>query len=415
MKTYYSILAFLLLSFVHYGQDTRKLLDTYKTASSSLKVKTAKDLAAIYISENKDSLATLGEDLFYYGIDEHYFPAIETGKLILAEYYVEIGKTADGIMTAKALLANMEERGDEEQLSIACKTISQGYRAEKDASSAYYWAKKAVDYSKKSTDPEVRTYGLLSLAEAYILKNDKNKGIKEYENYLLKAKSLNLKRGMSSAYARLGDLYRLSGKLDQAEAYFRKSYQLAQELDLTVSLGHAINNLAIIYFEKGDTIKAREYFERGLEKRLKSKDQRAVAESYYNLGDYEFYIGKIALAEVWYKRSLEYSRTNNLRFEQQEALFVLANLYKRINNFKQANGYLERYINLQEETIKRNTKDDDEIKSKQLEFMRLELEAKAEGFVSDENSWSRISMEWIVITVLAIVCVILAFRLRRRA
>lgn len=414
MKTYYSILAFLFLSFIGFGQDTRKLLVTYRTGSPSSKVKAASDLAAIYISENKDSLATLGEDLFYYGIDEHYFPAIETGKLILSEYYVEIGKTADGILTAKALLANMEERGDDEQLSIACKIISQGYRLEKDASSAMYWAEKSIKHSTKCSDPEVQTYGMISLAEAYILKNQKSKGIKEYQNYLAKAKPLGLKRGMSAAYARLGDIYRLAGDLKQAEKFFKESYSLAKELGLTTSLGHAINNLAIIYFEKGDTVKAREYFEIGLEKRLKAKDQRAIADSYYNIGDYQFYIGKTALAETWYKRSLEYARSNNLRNEQKDALFVLANLYKNTNDFKQANHYLERYIDLQDETIAQNLKDDEEIKNKQLEFMRLEIEAESEGLMSDDGFWKQISVEWIVIVVLATLSVFLALRLRKQ-
>jgi tetratricopeptide (TPR) repeat protein len=231
---------------------------------------------------------------------------------------------------------------------------------------------------------------------------------------LKKAKPLGLKRGMSAAYARLGDIYRLSGDLEQAEKFFKKSYSLAKELDLTTSLGHAINNLAIIYFEKGDTVKAREYFEIGLEKRLKAKDQRAIADSYYNLGDYQFYIGKTALAETWYKRSLEYARTNNLRNEQKDALFILANLYKSTNDFKLANEYLERYIDLQDETLNENLKDDEEIKNKQLEFMRLELEAKSEGLMSDDSFWKRISVEWIVITVLGVLSLFLAFKLRKR-
>lgn len=410
MRKLYSTLLLFFIAFSSFGQDLNKLLETFHTGSPSERVRAAQKIAPIYISENKDSLQTIGEELFYYGIDEHYFPAIETGKLILAEYYVEIGKTTDGITTAKALLSAMEERGDDEQLSVACKIISQGYRLDKDASSAFYWAEKAVKYSSRCSDPETQTYGLISLAEAYILKNQTEKGIKEFQKYIIKAKKLNLKRGMSSAYARLGDIYRLKGDLLQGEKYFVESYKLAKELKLTTSLGHAINNLAIIYFEKGDTTKAREYFELGLEKRLKARDQRAIADSYYNLGDYEFYIGKTGLAEKWYQKSLEYSRKNNLRKEQKDAIFVLANLYKTTGDYKEANTYLMQYIDLEEQIMKQNLRDDEEIKNKQLEFMKLELEAKAEGFMDEEGLFGGIKLEWLIIAALAMLSLFLVMK-----
>lgn len=395
------------------GQDRKQLLNTYKNGSPSERVRAAEELMDFYISENKDTLVVLGEELFYYGIDHHYYPAIETGRIILAEYYVETGKTVDGITTAKALLPNMEERGDHEKLSIACKIICQGYRVERDATSAMYWAEQAVKHSKQSDDPEVQTYGLISLAECYAMKNKPDQAIKAYKDYIKKAMPLKLDRGITSAYARLGDIYRIKGNLEKAEFYFNASYKVAKRIGYTISVGHAINNLAIIYFEKGDTLKARKHFEDALQLRLKSKDKRAIADSYYNLGDYQFYIGKSELAEKWYMKSYEYAKKHQLYKEEKDALMVLANLYKSRNQFPDATKYLEMYIALGEKIETHNQRDDEKIKAKQLEFMKLESEAALEGFQDEPSLWTYFKIEWILVVLFGLIALVLAGKLRK--
>lgn len=413
MTKHYLYPLFILLSAGCFGQNLNQLLNTYTSGVSSERVRAAEELMNYYIGENKDTLEVLGEELFYYGIENHYFPAIETGKIILAEYYVETGKTADGITMAKSLLPAMEERGDYEKLSVVSKLICQGYRFDKDASSAMYWAEQAVKYSKKSDDPEVQTYGYLSLAESFVLNKKPKTAINYFKEYIKKARPLKLDIGICSAYARLGDLYRIQGNLDQAEFYFNASYRLAKKINRKTSLGHAINNLAIVYFERGDTIKARTYFEKGLLLRVENKDVNAIAESYYNLGDYQFYIGKPQLAIGWYERSYDHSKKHHLLPQAQDALYILAQVYKSINQIEEANKYLEKYIDLEEKMKIQHQKDEQKIKEKQLEFLKMELEAEQEGYETDKRFMDYIEPEWILITLLGILSLFLAIRLRK--
>lgn len=415
MAKHYLHILFLLVSASCYGQNLRQLLNTYTSGVASEKVRAADELMDYYIGENKDTLEVLGEELFYYGIENHYFPAIETGKIILAEFYVETGKTADGITMAKSLLPAMEERGDYEKLSKVSKLICQGYRFDKDASSAMYWAEQAVKYSKKSDDPEVQTYGYLSLAESFVLNKKPKTAISYFKEYIKKARPLKLDRGICAAYARLGDLYRLQGNLDQAEFYFNASYRLAKKINRKTSLGHALNNLAIVYFERGDTLKARSYFEKGLQLRMDNKDVNAIAESYYNLGDYQFYIGKPQLAIRWYKKSYDHSREHNLLPQAKDALYVLAQAYKNINQLDEANKYLEKYIDVEEQMNSKHQKNEQKIKEKQLEFLKLELEAEQEGYEIDKSFIDYIKPEWILIALLGLFSLFLSIRLRKQS
>ena len=411
MKTTFLIASFLITAAILLGQDIKELHRKVEHGSPSERVNAAQDLCKIYTSENKDSLQHLGENLFYFGIDEHYFPAIETGKLILAEFYVQTGRSSDGIATAKALIGNIEERGDERQMSVVCKIISQGYRNEEDAASSFFWAQESVKYSSKSEDPETRLNGLLSLAEAYILKNKPNDGIQTFQRYIKEATPLKNHRGLSAAYGRLGDIYRQKGDLVNGEKYFQLSFKEAQAANMITPLGHAINNLAIIYFEKGDTTKARSYFQMGLKKRELANDVRAISESYYNMGDYQFYIGKPELAKGWYIRSYDYAKLHRLKNEQKDALYALATLYKEIGDYKSANMYLEQYITLEEQLIKQNLKNDEEIRSKQLDFMKKEAQAKSEGYLEEDTFWDKLKWEWIALLVFAFLSAYLTLRL----
>jgi len=415
LNKHYLYLLFLLLSTSSFGLDLSQLLNTYTTGASSEKVRAAEDLMDYYIGENKDTLEVLGEELFYYGIENHYYPAIETGKIILAEYFVETGKTADGITMAKSLLPAMEERGDHEKLSRVSKLICQGYRFDKDPTSALYWAEQSVKHSKQSDDPEVQTYGYLSLAESYILNKKTKRGIQYFKEYIIKARPLKLNNGICSAYARLGDIYRQQGNLDKAEHYFNASYEIAKKTNRKTSLGHAINNLAITYFERGDTLKARTYFEKGLLLRTQNKDVNAIAESYYNLGDYEFYIGKPTLAIKWYKKSYEFAKKHHLLPQAQDALYLLARTYAKLDQHKMANKYLEDYINLEEEMKSKNMKDEQKIKEKQLEFAKLEIEAEKEGYESDKSFLDHFKPEWILIAFLGLLSIFLTMKLRKAA
>lgn len=414
MKNHYILFLCLFFFCNGFGQDLKQLITTYSTGQSAEKVRAANELMNYYIGENKDTLEVLGEELFQYGIENHYYPAVETGKIIIAEFYVETGKTTDGIAMAKSLISTIEERGDYEKLSIVSKLISQGYRFDKDASSALYWAQQAIKNSEKSDDPEVQTYGYLSLAEAYVLNKKPNLAIKYFKLYVKKATPLKLDRGMCSAYARLGDIYRIEGNLDKAEFYFNASYKLAKKINRTVSLGHAINNLAIIYFERGDTAKARNYFENALELRLKNKDINAICDSYYNLGDYQFYIGKTNAAINWYKKSYAYAKDHGLMSQAKDALVVLSNAYQTSGMYKESTKALEECLSLDEKMRSQHQKDEQKIKEKQLEFMRMELEAEQEGYENEKSFADYFDPKWILISFLGALCLFLTIKLRNR-
>jgi hypothetical protein len=400
-----NIYLLLLLTFASpvFGQQVQKLLYKFHHGTSSERVQAGEELNFYYQSESKDSLRVIGEELFFYGIDEHYYPAIEKGKMILAQYYVLSGKTSEGIATLKSLLPAIQERNDMKQLCIASKTISEGYTIEKDAKSAYYWAKKAVLCSSTLLNPKDRTSGLIALAETYVLRDETRMAIQIYEKYVRLEKANDNPRGLSAAYARLGDIYRLSGNLEKAHYYFQLSFQEAQKAQLSTPIGHALNNLAILFFEQGDTIQSRLYFVKALLLRKKSNDIKSISESYYNLGDYHFYIDQLDKATYWYQLSYDFSATNNLKNEQKDALKALAEVAKVQNDYKRATSLLEKYIAINNQIRIQELADDEEIMKLQLKLNQIERQAK---YNTNETNTTHFQWEWLLIGGLSLLLVV---------
>lgn len=309
----------------------------------------------------------------------------------------------------------MEERGDDHMMRIACHYIADAYLRQKDKKSCYYWALRAQRHSKMSDDPVEQASSMTMLAEAYLLNGKTEKAIQTYQQFVSVMKPHGEYAQVSSAYARLGDIYRLKENTNLADKFFRYSMKYAQKSGETVYLAHAYNNLAITSFEKGDTAISREYFVKALELREKAKDIKGISESYYNLGDYYYYNSENDKAVLWYRKSLDFSRENNLKVETGDALEALARMAKDAEDYKGANAYNEERNALLHEIDLINSQDEDELSELKGKISQLEKEVDVDNSgVEDEQAGQEIRWEWIALGIMSILVVIIALWKRSR-
>lgn len=415
MKALASIILFAL--FTHslcFSQsvDSKKQWEQLNNGNESERIEAAKKLSLYYQSESIDSLRMVGETLFFYGIDNHYQPAIEFGKITLAEFYVMNGRINDGIVMAKATLPPLQERGDMALLSSVCRIIASGYRKLEDGNSSMLWAKKAIAYNKDNTESQDKTEGIISLAEAYLLQNKEKLAIDNYEDYISKATKSKNYRGLSTAYARLGDIYRISENLTLAEKFFKLSYQMAQKTNLTSPKAHALNNLAIIYFEKGDTVNARLHFQKALILRESVNDVKSISESLYNLGDYHFYIEQYSKALYWYQKSTDLAKRNSLLKEEKDGLLAMAQVYKEMKQFDESTKHLEKALAISSDLKLQQSADDEDLTNLQHEIWRTDFEEFKTAEIKKESSF-QVYLLLIVTIALTVTVILLLVKLNK--
>lgn len=405
MKFILSLLLAFHCTTIVFSQEINRYWKDFKEGSGAERVRACNELMRYYHSESHDSIRYIGEEMFAYGIQEHYYPAIEMGKLSIAEYLIQHGRATEAIALAKTVLPAIEERGDDRTLCSALRIISQGYTVQRDGYSSLFWAKKSLEAGKRNADPIVKVEGLQPLAEAYVLNGKLDLAIETMEKFAQGIKPFKKYRTLSSVTARLGDVYRSKGRIDKAEEYFRLSMKYANFSNRTTPVAHALNNLAIIDFERGDTVNARTKFYESLLLRLKIKDPIPISESYYNMGDYHFYIGQSKKALYWYTKSLKYSERNSLKPQQKDALTALAEVSKSIQDYKATSEYLELSLALAKEINTENSADDQEIDALQRKMIILEKKENVKPHERGKKSAllpENLKWEWFVIGILAL-------------
>ena len=142
--------------------------------------------------------------------------------------------------------------------------------------------------------------------------------------------------------------------------------------------------------------------------RLHVNDNKAVSESYYNLGDFYYYSGVIDKAQSWYGKSLVIATTFNLKSEQNDAFNALAEICKSQKDFESANNYREQQLALLKKIELDNRVDEEEIKALQLEMLQSEMLAKAND--NEQVAGFTLKWEWGLITLLVIL-LFLKFRI----
>ncbi len=376
------------------------------------RVEAAKELNAYYQFQSIDSLRIVGETLFFYGIDNHYQPAIEFGKIVLSQFYIMTGRVNDGIVMAKSTLQVLQERGDPELLSQVCRIIASGYLKLEDGNSSMLWAKKTITYTENNPDAKYPMAGMMTLAEAYFLKNQESKAISAYKKCATKAIHLKNDLVLSSAYSRLGDIYRISQQLDLAEKFFRLSFEAAGKTNLKSTKAHALNNLAIVYFEKGDTSNARRYFLDALAIRKAINNVKFISESYYNLGDYHFYLNQYDQALAWYEKSALFAQNNQLLKEEKDGLLAMARVYKVNQSFDEAISCLEKAIFLMSDLKLKQNSINEELTNLQYEIWKTDFEQTKIKKINTESSF-RFYLLLLVSGALFITVILLAVKVNR--
>ncbi|MDP2385814.1 MAG: sensor histidine kinase [Bacteroidota bacterium] len=132
----------------------------------------------------------------------------------------------------------------------------------------------------------------ISIAE----KNLPKAGGKEKYSYLLTK---------SAAIGNIGYVYYQRGETDKAMEYFKKGLKIQEEINDPKEIANSLNNIATIYFKLGEIEKSLDYFEQGLQIQKKIGVKEGIAYSLNNIGAIYDSQGQIKKALDYYYQGLK--------------------------------------------------------------------------------------------------------------
>ncbi|MCW3102049.1 MAG: hypothetical protein JWO09_489 [Bacteroidetes bacterium] len=275
--------------------------------------------------------------------------------------------------------------------------------------SAVYYAQQELSLSKKLNYKlgEASAYNAMGMAN-----EDKGDFLKALEYYM---KSLRLKEEMGDRmlvihqYNNIANIYVSQGDNDKALEYFFKVLEHKDELNSRSTEGNIYNNIGIIYKNKKQYAKAIEYHMKGLEARKLAGEAKPIAGSYNNIGATYMEMKQYDKAIASYTEalrirkpindlsgiasaSINMGRAYNLMKRFELALPYLAegehyamlsgnnnwrvnaygnivDAYEGLNDYKNANKYLQKYIALNDSLYNKE-------KSQQIIDMQTKYESE---------------------------------------
>lgn len=151
------------------------------------------------------------------------------------------------------------------------------------------------------------------------------------------------KEGLAYSYNNLGNAYRNLGEHAKALEYHQKGLALKVELGMTSSEAYSHHNIGLVYFAMRDFPNALEAFRRGLAIREKLDDLRAVAVSLNSIGLVEAQTNPRAALQT-YQRALELRRQTHDQRGEMATELNLGDVYRRLGDLGRATAAMNRAL-----------------------------------------------------------------------
>ncbi|MBC8386098.1 MAG: tetratricopeptide repeat protein, partial [Candidatus Cloacimonetes bacterium] len=146
-----------------------------------------------------------------------------------------------------------------------------------------------------------------------------------------------------------GDVLKLIGKWDLAEANFIRAQELSNKIKDKTRLGRSLLNLAEHYEKKGFYQDAMDYSNRCLELSQKINDHRGIAVAYCCIGSILTKKDEYAEAIKCFKKSLKNTRKSNNKKELNNILQSYGILLKKTGDYSKASEIYKRRIRISTE------------------------------------------------------------------
>lgn len=403
-----SIIVFNVVSISQTRKEVNKNWKLLKTGSSEDRIKSAGFLHEYYTGENMDSIRIVGETLFKFAVDNDDYSCLEESKIILSESMIFNQKSTDAIIILKNILKNSENRNDKKQSAIISNYISEAYVYLKDGKSALVWSKKSTLFKNNLKESE-KIKGQITLAESYFLLNNKKKGKQILIQLIPKLNKNNEFKRLAVTYGVLGRVYLEEFDFEKSKECFINQKKYSEKINLPIPISNSLNNLAIIDYENGKHKESKEKFKKALDLRLKSGYKKGISESYYNLGDYYFYLNDFENAKFWYLKSEKFCKNNNLYFEQIDALKALTQIAKSNKDYEEACNLFDEILKAQKTQSELQSKIDDDW----AEINRQIILSDFEITQSNKKITKTNYIEWTLISILIVFVILLSLKLKK--
>ena len=200
------------------------------------------------------------------------------------------------------------------------------------------------DGAEGSTEQQLRALHHYGDVLQVLGKNDE--ALDAFNEMLVRAYRLNLKAKGGAAHARIGRLYRDTGRLDDAQQHFESALALFEDAADDRGIASTVDDIGKLYWLRGDYPKALESTQRALTMRRKLGDRNRLALVLMNLGETYNRLGDPAKAVFHLKQAEEIADELGDKMGLAEAVRGLGKAYLAQREYTKARECTARAVEI---------------------------------------------------------------------
>ena len=205
-----------------------------------------------------------------------------------------------------------------------------------------YLALSVMFYTSNSDTVITLSTKAQKITEKALAKQSKQEGNTPVTLALLKA--------LADALNNIGLIYRNKGDISLALEYYQKSLKIREETGDKKGLSTAFNNIGVIYKNQGNITKALEYFHKSLKIREQIGDKNLVMNSFNNIGDIYYSQRDFPMALFYHHESLKVCEQIGDKVGTAIALNNIGSIYRNQGDLELALEYYHKSLKIWEQT-----------------------------------------------------------------
>jgi tetratricopeptide (TPR) repeat protein len=152
-----------------------------------------------------------------------------------------------------------------------------------------------------------------------------------------------IEKRLVASYNNLGTLY-TDIEPELALDYFIKTINITSKQGMTREQAYAFNNMANIFSDRNEKVKALEYYQEGLATLEKIGDQGGIIDGLNNIGIHYLEQGNYKKAINYAQQALDKAKKNEIKDGFSKAAEILYECYKSLGNYQKALELYELHI-----------------------------------------------------------------------
>lgn len=261
---------------------------------------------------------------------------------------------------------------------------------------------KAIDIAGKNQIRDIEVRAGMNLGNLYQYLNRYDEMLLHLEASLQKAVKYGLKEdvamikfNMSNAEARMNNFGKAIDYLLEVLPYYEKQNN-------RYALGLAYANLSWCYFKAQKTGLALDYANSSYALRMELHDDAGLAHLDLNKGKIFLELGRYDSCRFYAERALAKSLQLKLEIDTRDNYETLALLYERMGNFKEANVFLNRYMDCKDSIYSHEK--DRVLEQELIRFKSVKLDSISNSYIKTSAALKRYKNSTLL---LALICVVL--------